>query len=64
MNGVYRRRYEHAMALVNPEATPRTVTVERGWKRLKGSQDPVTNNGEGVLEVQLAPRSGLLLVKG
>lgn len=63
MNGIYRRRYERSMVLVNPDAAVRTATVERGWRRLKAAQDSVTNNGEKVSGLSLPPRSGLLLVK-
>lgn len=62
-NGIYRRRYERAMALVNPEAATLTAPVERGWSRLKAAQDRVTNNGEKVSELSLGPRSGLLLIR-
>ena len=62
-NGVYRRRYEHAMVLVNPDAEERSVTVEEGWKRLSGTQAPSVNDGSAARVVVLPPRGGLLLVK-
>jgi hypothetical protein len=61
-NGVYRRRFEKAMVLVNPNDDPRTVTIQPGWRRLLAAQDPVTNNGAAVRTLTLAPKDGLVLV--
>ncbi len=62
-NGVHRRRYEHAMVLVNPQGTPRTVTIEPGWRRLLARQDPVVNNGQPVDKLTLAAKDGIVLVR-
>jgi hypothetical protein len=62
-NGVHRRLYEHAMVLVNPNADPRTVTVEPGWRRILARQDPVTNDGTPVTTLTLAPKDGIVLVR-
>ena len=62
-NGVYRRRYEHAMVLVNPNTDARTVQVGPGWRRVLARQDPVTNNGQAVDALTLAPKEGLVLVR-
>jgi hypothetical protein len=62
-NGVHRRRYEHAMVLLNPNAEPRTVTVEPGWRRILARQDPVTNDGTPVTTLTLAPKDGIVLVR-
>jgi hypothetical protein len=63
-NGVYRRRYDNAMVLVNPQTDPRTVTIEAGWRRLLAAQDPATNNGQAVTgTLTLPPKDGLILVR-
>jgi hypothetical protein len=62
-DGLWRRRYEHAMALVNPGDATRRLSVEPGWKRFAGAQDARTNDGTRATEVTLPARSGLLLVK-
>ena len=63
-NGVYRRRFENAMVLVNPNADARTVTVNRNaWRRLLGTQDTVTNNGQPAGTITLPPKDGLVLVR-
>ena len=62
-NGVYRRRYEHGMVLVNPDVMPRTVAPGPGWRHFKGKQAPAVNSGAAAAEVTLAPRDAILLVK-
>jgi hypothetical protein len=62
-NGVYRRRYQNALVLVNPQVEPRTVTLEPGWRRLLASQDAATNNGQAVNTLTLPAKDGLVLVR-
>jgi hypothetical protein len=62
-DGVYRRRYEHGMVLVNPDVVARTVAPGPGWSRFKGRQAPAVNSGEAAAEVTLAPRDAIVLVK-
>jgi hypothetical protein len=63
-NGVYMRRFENGMALVNPKGNgTKTVQVGPGYKRFSGSQDPATNNGKVVESVTLRERDGLILVR-
>ena len=63
-NGVYRRRFQNGMVLVNPRGNgDRTVTIGAGYKRFKGNQDPVYNNGQVATTVVLRDRDGILLVK-
>jgi len=61
--GVWRRRYESALALVNPDNRPHTVSIEPGWRRFKGSQAADVNDGTPAGQVTLPSRDGLLLVK-
>jgi Hypothetical glycosyl hydrolase family 15 len=61
--GVYRRRFENGMALVNPRGNgDQIVTVGPGFKRFKGRQDPAYNNGGPAETVLLKDRDGILLV--
>jgi hypothetical protein len=63
-NGVYRRRFQNGMVLVNPRGNGnRTVTIGSGYKRFKGKQDPVHNNGQVATTVVLRDRDGILLLK-
>ena len=61
-NGVYRRRYQNALVLVNPQAEARTVTLEPGWRRLLAIQDPQANNGQPATTLSLPAKDGLVLV--
>ena len=63
-NGVYRRRYDNALVLVNPQIDPRVVTIEAGWRRLLAAQDPATNSGQAVSGTLTIPaKDGLSLVR-
>jgi hypothetical protein len=62
-DGIWRRRYENAMVLVNPERDSRTVTLEPGWHHFKGTQAGDVNDGRPVRELTLAGRDGVLLVR-
>lgn len=62
--GVFRRRFEQGMAIVNPKGNgPRTVTIEPGYRRIAGRQDPAVNTGQAATTVTLQDRDGILLVK-
>lgn len=61
--GVYRRRFEHGIALVNPKGNgTQTVTLPAGYRRFKGNQAPGVNNGQPVTSLRLADRDGILLL--
>lgn len=61
-NGVYRRRFQNGMALVNPTNHPETVSVH-GYRHFQGHQDPSVNNGEQITHVVLAAHDGLVLLR-
>jgi hypothetical protein len=61
-NGVYRRRFEKAMVLVNPNDDARTVSIAPGWRRLLASQDAQVNNGAAVKTLTIPAKDGLVLV--
>lgn len=60
---VFRRNFEKGTVLVNPALLPATVEIESGYRHLKGSQDPMVNNGKAVQTVRLAGRDGIVLLK-
>ena len=68
-NGVYVRRFQNGLAIVNPKGNgPRTVDLAalfpgETYRRITGSQDAATNNGETVTSVSLDDHNGLILVK-
>jgi hypothetical protein len=66
-NGVFRRRFEHGMAIVNPrhnsDMSARTdvqITIEDGYARIGGStaQDSIINNGQAVGTAPFTIRRG------
>ncbi|MDB5772265.1 MAG: hypothetical protein JWM42_2639 [Burkholderia sp.] len=62
-NGVYRRRFENGMVLVNPGILPRRVAAGEGYAHFRGRQAPQLNNGLPVKSVVLEGRDGVVLVK-
>jgi Hypothetical glycosyl hydrolase family 15 len=61
--GVYRRRFEYGLVLVNPGWLPKTVTIEAGYRRIKGTQAAVVNDGTAVSSITLQGKDGIVLVK-
>jgi hypothetical protein len=62
--GVYRRDFQNGIALVNPKRNgPQTVTIEEGFRRFLGTQDPVVNNGQPAREITLEAGDGIVLVR-
>ena len=62
-NGVWLRRYENGLVLVNPQKASASIDVGSGYKRLSGTQDPAVNNGQTQQTVTLGARQGLLMLK-
>ena len=61
--GVYRRRFENGMVLVNPKGNgQQTVNIEPGYSRIDGQQDRSVNNGQAANSVRLAARDGIVLI--
>jgi hypothetical protein len=61
---VWRRDFDHGIVLVNPKGNgPQTVILESSYTRIKGEQDPVTNNGATVTTVTLQDRDGIILLR-
>ena len=62
-HGIWLRRYENGLVLVNPQKTSASIDVGSGYKRLSGTQDPAVNNGQTQQTVTLGARQGLLMLK-
>lgn len=63
-NGIWMRKYENGLVLVNPSKTKTaSINVGSGYYRLKGTQNPTVNNGQAQSTVTLGPRQGLLMLK-
>lgn len=62
-DGLYRRDFEHGLVLHNAGAQPRTITLERPYRQLEGTQDSGTNSGRVVDSVTVPSRDGLILLR-
>jgi hypothetical protein len=61
--GVFRRDFERGIVVVNTTAVPVTIPLERSFKKLKGHQDPATNDGSEVDSVTVGPRDATILLR-
>lgn len=61
--GAYRRDFENGIALVNTGDQPRTISLERSYRHLSGTQDPDVNNGVVVKSVTIPSKDGVILLR-
>ncbi len=62
--GLWRRDFTGGIALVNStDKEQRYAFAKEEFEHLRGTQDPVINNGQKVNWIKLAPRDGILLFK-
>jgi hypothetical protein len=62
--GVWRRDFDNGIVLVNPKGNgPQTVTLGGSFVKIKGKQDPTTNDGQTVTTVTLKDRDGIILMR-
>ena len=62
--GVWRRDFSSGVVLVN--STNKTQTIDLGsgiYEKIRGQQDPITNNGQLVRKISLASEDGIILLK-
>ncbi|MBC7512852.1 MAG: hypothetical protein H7234_00260 [Herminiimonas sp.] len=62
-DGIYRRRFSNGMVLVNPGLLRRRVTIEAGYRHLRGKQAPFINDGSAATMISLPASDGVLLLK-
>jgi hypothetical protein len=63
-SGIFMRKYTNGVTLVNPTTTTLSINIGPGYKHIKGTLDPVVNNGLAESTVTLPPKSGLIMIKG
>jgi hypothetical protein len=62
--GAWLRRFTHGLAIANPTDAAIRVPVPAGYRKLRGRQDPVHNDGGAVSGAVVVPaRDGYLLVE-
>jgi hypothetical protein len=62
-NGVWRRDFDSGIALVNMANSAQTVDLGGTFRRIRGTQDPVTNSGATVTSVTLSGRDAIILLR-
>lgn len=62
-NGIWMRKFENGLVLVNPRDTSATIDVGSGYQRLSGTQDRTVNSGVQQSSVTLGARQGLVMIK-
>ncbi len=60
---VYRRDFEHGIALVNATAAPVTVNLNGSFRKIKGTQCPSVNDGSLVTAVTIPAKDGIVLLR-
>ena len=61
-NGVYSRKFDNGIVLVNPQDQAVTVKLDQKYIKIKGRQVPGINDGKTVSTVKLQSFDGLILV--
>lgn len=62
-DGIYRRKFEKGMVLVNTNAKSVHAKIEVGYHKIRGQQDPKVNTGESVAELTIPAKDGIVLIK-
>ncbi len=57
------REFENGIAIANNSKKSLTLNLNGDYRRIKGVQDPETNNGERVYSITIPPKDGIILVK-
>ncbi|PIR03810.1 MAG: hypothetical protein COV59_04015 [Candidatus Magasanikbacteria bacterium CG11_big_fil_rev_8_21_14_0_20_39_34] len=59
--GVWFREFENGLVLVNSSEKPQMVELPAEFEKIRGQQDPKTNDGRILSQVYVPPKDGLLL---
>jgi hypothetical protein len=62
VTNLYRRDFQNGIVLVNPTAQVMTTTLEREYRKILGTRDPVINDGATVTQVTVNPSDALFLI--
>lgn len=60
---VWRRDFTNGIVLVNGTASPQSVVVGEGYRRIAGTQDTLTNSGVAMTSVTIPSQDAILLVR-
>jgi hypothetical protein len=62
-SGMWRRDYDHGVAVVNPTNQPQGLALEQTYKHISGTQDPTVNDGSAVSRLVLPAGDGTILLR-
>jgi hypothetical protein len=62
-DGVYRRDFQHGIALNNSSSETQKIALGGIFKKLKGTQDPALNDGGAVSSVTVPAKDGLIVLR-
>ncbi len=60
---VYRRNFQSGIVICNPSDRTVTVSLEKEYKKIKGTQVPEINSGETVSSVTISSHDGIILLR-
>lgn len=63
VGNTWRRDFTNGVSLVNPSGSAVTVKLGGTFRKIKGAQDPVVNDGSLVTSVKLAAQDGVVLLR-
>jgi len=61
--GLWRRDFKNGIVLVNSGDYPSSVSFEEEYEKIKGTQDPVFNDGSIVSNIMLYPRQSVIFLR-
>jgi len=61
--GVWKRDFQNGVVLVNSTGTEQKINFDEEFEKLKGTQDPKTNNGAIVRSITLKAYDGIILLR-
>ncbi len=61
--GVWQRDYQNGAVFVNPTAVAQTVNFDSEFEKIRGAQDPATNDGSIVSSVTIPAHDGLIMLR-
>ena len=60
--GIWMREYERGIVLVNSDTVPRHADLPGAFEKIRGTQDPRTNDGKTVRSVDVPAQDGIILL--
>jgi len=61
--GVWRREFQHGVVFINSLSNNVDLTFPESYEKIRGAQDPITNNGSIVSSLSLPSQDGILLLR-